>query len=270
MLVQSSSCRPHSAGRSCTRPGRCGKPAAAWADRAATWRRSSKTPTISCAHCGGCGPLDQQRRVSPGPRSRLNFGSVATRSATLQIRSMGERLLGATLHFLGEQTLAREHLERALERDVGPPKTSDIVRFKFDQRVTTRMTLARVLWLQGSPTNRCERSSAPSTTRFRSSTRCRCAMCLDRRHARCDRHWRPCRGGSLRRDADSSRRAPRRRRVGDVWSVLQGHVAHQARPTRPGRAAAQAAVAELRAARFVHYTAFLAGLAEGLAAPARR
>ena len=36
-----------------------------------------------------------------------------------------------------------------LERYAGSPNGSDVVRFKFDQRATARMTLARVLWLQG-------------------------------------------------------------------------------------------------------------------------
>jgi hypothetical protein len=77
------------------------------------------------------------------------FGRVATKASDPDAVLIGERLLGATIHFLGEQTQARDHLERMLERYVGPPNRSDVVRFKFDHRVTARMTLARVLWLQG-------------------------------------------------------------------------------------------------------------------------
>ena len=51
--------------------------------------------------------------------------------------------------FLGEQTSARGYIERMLERYVAPVNRSDVVRFQFDQRVTARITLSRVLWLQG-------------------------------------------------------------------------------------------------------------------------
>jgi predicted ATPase len=37
-----------------------------------------------------------------------------------------------------------------LARYISPNRRSDISRFQFDQRVTARITLARVLWLQGS------------------------------------------------------------------------------------------------------------------------
>jgi predicted ATPase len=53
------------------------------------------------------------------------------------------------LHFLGDQPGARLHLERMLSQYVPPNHRSHIVRFQFDQRVSARMTLARVLWLQG-------------------------------------------------------------------------------------------------------------------------
>jgi len=49
------------------------------------------------------------------------FGTVATKASDPADPLIGERMLGATLHFLGEQTLARDHLERMLERYVGPP-----------------------------------------------------------------------------------------------------------------------------------------------------
>jgi predicted ATPase/DNA-binding winged helix-turn-helix (wHTH) protein len=62
---------------------------------------------------------------------------------------IADRMLGASLHFLGDQTAARRHITRMLERYVTPANRSDVVRFQFDQRVTARITLARVLWLQG-------------------------------------------------------------------------------------------------------------------------
>jgi len=58
-------------------------------------------------------------------------------------------MLGAAFHFIGDQGSARRHLDRMLEFYVEPANRSHAVRFQFDQRVTARVALARVLWLQG-------------------------------------------------------------------------------------------------------------------------
>jgi predicted ATPase/DNA-binding winged helix-turn-helix (wHTH) protein len=62
---------------------------------------------------------------------------------------VGRRMIGVTLHYLGDQTEARRHLEYMLAHYVAPAHRSHAVRFHYDQRVATRMVLARVLWLQG-------------------------------------------------------------------------------------------------------------------------
>jgi len=77
------------------------------------------------------------------------FSSVAEKTADINDRLLGDRLTGAALHFLGKQSSARQHIERMLARYVAPVRRSHAVRFQFDQRVTARITLARVLWLQG-------------------------------------------------------------------------------------------------------------------------
>jgi hypothetical protein len=66
-------------------------------------------------------------------------------------RPVGERMVGASLHYLGDQTNARRHLEGMLSRYVAPVRRSHTIRFQYDQQVVARMTLARVLWLQGFP-----------------------------------------------------------------------------------------------------------------------
>src|SRR5580704_7379213 len=76
---------------------------------------------------------------------------------------VGERLIGASQHLLGDQPSAWRHIERALEDDVAPDHRSDIIRFEMDQRVTTRVYLGRALWLLGFRTRRC----APPTTASR-------------------------------------------------------------------------------------------------------
>lgn len=79
------------------------------------------------------------------------FQKLATATTTVEAadRLVAERMIGATLHFMGDQVGAREHIDRMLRRYVAPPNRSHIVRFQFDQLVTARITVARALWLQG-------------------------------------------------------------------------------------------------------------------------
>jgi predicted ATPase len=58
---------------------------------------------------------------------------------------------GTSLHYLGDQTGARDHLGRMLAQYTPPVRRSHIVRFQVDQRVAARAVLARTLWLQGLP-----------------------------------------------------------------------------------------------------------------------
>jgi predicted ATPase len=63
---------------------------------------------------------------------------------------VGERLVGTSRHFLGEQAVARQHLECMLNRaPLG--NAADILRFQFDQSVVARAFLGKVLWLKGLP-----------------------------------------------------------------------------------------------------------------------
>jgi predicted ATPase len=67
-------------------------------------------------------------------------------------------MTGTALHYLGDQADARQHLERTL---AGYPDRPPPNRYQFDQRVTARATLARILWLQGFP-DRAVRSARES------------------------------------------------------------------------------------------------------------
>jgi len=64
-------------------------------------------------------------------------------------RYVGDRLVGAALHFLGDQAGARRHIGRMLANYTRPARRSDAVRFQFDQLVTARITESRALWLVG-------------------------------------------------------------------------------------------------------------------------
>jgi predicted ATPase/DNA-binding winged helix-turn-helix (wHTH) protein len=66
-------------------------------------------------------------------------------------RMVGERMMGASQHYLGDQAEARCHLERALADHAAVDHRSSMMRFPIDLRVAARTVLARVLWLQGFP-----------------------------------------------------------------------------------------------------------------------
>ena len=81
----------------------------------------------------------------------MQFSDFAKGRADENDRLIGDRLTGVALHFLGDQPGARLHIERMLASYVAPAQRSHAARFQFHQRVSARMTLARVLWLQGLP-----------------------------------------------------------------------------------------------------------------------
>jgi predicted ATPase/DNA-binding winged helix-turn-helix (wHTH) protein len=79
------------------------------------------------------------------------FCGLAATSADPADRLIGDGMTGIALHHLGDQTGARRHIERQVSRYMAPDRRSHAVRFLFDQRVTGRVFLARILWIQGSP-----------------------------------------------------------------------------------------------------------------------
>jgi predicted ATPase/DNA-binding SARP family transcriptional activator len=65
-------------------------------------------------------------------------------------RLRGERMMGASLHYLGDQVKARQILEGILSRHVAPLPQSRAVPFQYGQP-NARLILSRILWLQGLP-----------------------------------------------------------------------------------------------------------------------
>jgi predicted ATPase len=59
-------------------------------------------------------------------------------------------MLGTTQYSLGDLPSARRHLERVLA-DYVASDNRHIIRFQLDLRLTARLFLARILWLQGLP-----------------------------------------------------------------------------------------------------------------------
>jgi predicted ATPase/DNA-binding winged helix-turn-helix (wHTH) protein/class 3 adenylate cyclase len=78
------------------------------------------------------------------------FSSLAQHTSELD-RCVGDRMLGHSLHLLGEQAAAREHLERMLANYAPPATGAQAMRYIFDQKALARCFLARIRWLQGYP-----------------------------------------------------------------------------------------------------------------------
>jgi predicted ATPase/DNA-binding winged helix-turn-helix (wHTH) protein len=64
---------------------------------------------------------------------------------------VGERILGLTLHVMGDHGNALRHIDHMLEHYVAPPDASHLVRYQFDQKVTARCHKSMILWVQGLP-----------------------------------------------------------------------------------------------------------------------
>jgi predicted ATPase/DNA-binding winged helix-turn-helix (wHTH) protein len=77
------------------------------------------------------------------------FHDLATTGSNPNDRLFGERMMGVAKHYLGDQAGARRHLERVLTHYTATDHGPDVIRFHTDLRISARVYLARVLWLQG-------------------------------------------------------------------------------------------------------------------------
>jgi predicted ATPase/DNA-binding winged helix-turn-helix (wHTH) protein len=79
------------------------------------------------------------------------FHALAAKRPDPNDRLIGERMIGTSQYYVGDLLSARRHLEHVLAHDVAPAQKSQIVRFRIDRWAATRVSLARILWLQGLP-----------------------------------------------------------------------------------------------------------------------
>ena len=79
------------------------------------------------------------------------FASVAQKSSDPAVALIGDRIVGYTLHFLGDQSGARTLIEKVLDRYPMAERRAHTFRFQFDQPVTAKITLAWIYWIQGFP-----------------------------------------------------------------------------------------------------------------------
>ena len=77
------------------------------------------------------------------------FADLAANSSDPVDLMMADRLVATTLHYLGDQKAARHHIDRALAHLATLAQQPQIVRLRFDMRVSTHYFQARILWLQG-------------------------------------------------------------------------------------------------------------------------
>ncbi len=82
--------------------------------------------------------------------------------------AVGDRMIGMSLHYQGNQVGARRRIERMLDHQVAPARRSPTAGAQLDPQVTARITLARILWLQGFPdqaTQMAQTAAADAQTR---------------------------------------------------------------------------------------------------------
>ncbi|WP_321945804.1 ATP-binding protein [Paraburkholderia sp. J10-1] len=79
------------------------------------------------------------------------FAQLASKVHDPVASFVGDRLVGTSLYFLGEQGAARTHFERMLSRPPTATHKAQILRFQFDQVVAGRGFFSRILWVQGYP-----------------------------------------------------------------------------------------------------------------------
>jgi predicted ATPase/DNA-binding winged helix-turn-helix (wHTH) protein len=79
------------------------------------------------------------------------FAGLAAQTSDAIDLMMADRILATALHYFGDQRKARHHIDRALAQLAALAQQPQIVRVRFDMRVSTHYFQARILWLQGFP-----------------------------------------------------------------------------------------------------------------------
>lgn len=78
------------------------------------------------------------------------FSALAQQTTEID-RCVGDRMMGHSLHLLGEQAAARAHLERMIANYAPPVSGAGAIRYIFDQQALALCFLSRIRWLQGYP-----------------------------------------------------------------------------------------------------------------------
>jgi predicted ATPase/DNA-binding winged helix-turn-helix (wHTH) protein len=79
------------------------------------------------------------------------FCDLALRSSNPGDLSTGDRILGVTLHYLGDQAEAETYFERSLARLDPSVHRTRAIHFQYNQSLAARAYLPKILWLRGFP-----------------------------------------------------------------------------------------------------------------------
>jgi predicted ATPase/DNA-binding winged helix-turn-helix (wHTH) protein len=200
-----------------------------------------------------------------------NFRDLASESPDRLDVLVGDRMIGSSLHFLGDQAGARLHIDRMLAKYVAPSRRSHLVRFQFEQKATGSITLARVLWLMGCADQAMR--TVESNIEYAQALHHTLSLCNALAQAACP-------VSLLSGDLAAAERYIElliHHTVGnklDVWNAYgrgcRGVLLIKRGDLAGGIRSLQAAIDDLSEAHFMQYqTAFLASLAEGLAEAGR-
>jgi predicted ATPase/DNA-binding winged helix-turn-helix (wHTH) protein len=186
-------------------------------------------------------------------------------------RLVGDRMTGASLHFLGDQGGARECIEVVLRNYRPPERRSHAVRFQFDQRVTARITLGRILLVQGFPDQAMREVEGNIADALSSGHAL--SLCNALAQAACPVALLVGDLEAAERFSSMLRRHTTEHAL-DIWRAyvdcFDGELLVRRGEARYGLTLLLPAVEELRRADFAqHLTFFLGALAEGLAAVGR-
>ena len=77
------------------------------------------------------------------------FADLAAQTSDAIDLMMADRLLATAQHYFGDQREARHHIDCALAQLAALAQQPQIVRVRFEMRVSTHYFQARILWLQG-------------------------------------------------------------------------------------------------------------------------
>jgi tetratricopeptide (TPR) repeat protein len=129
--------------------GRARETSAAWQTTLELAERLGSTRYRRHALWGLC--IDQFN--TGNVRTALDFARrfaalVENSTAPIELM-MAERILATAHHYLGDQSGARQHIDRALAYDRALAGQSGTVSAGFDLRVSAHYFQARILWLQG-------------------------------------------------------------------------------------------------------------------------
>lgn len=199
------------------------------------------------------------------------FCALAPLSADATDAAIGDRMMGASLHFLGDQPSARLHIERMLANYIAPPRRLHVVRYQFDPRVTAKITLARVLWLQGLADQAI--ATVDASIEEGLSIDHTLSLCNTIAQSACPVALLVGDLDRTERFADILLRETARHGL-EIWHdygrCFRGQILIRRGDAAGGLPLVQNAVEQLRRARFVqYYVAFLLALADGLAVSTR-